>query len=115
MKALSISLLSLSLSLLALSETSKPNIIFLMADDLGFGDVGFNGNELIQTPHLDRMAADGIKFTRFYSVGPVCSPTRACVQTGRHCIRFGMINVNSGKLPEGEINMAQIAKSKGSL
>jgi arylsulfatase A-like enzyme len=113
MKTLSISLLSLSLSLLALSETSKPNIIFLMADDLGFGDVGFNGNELIQTPHLDRMAADGIKFTRFYSVGPVCSPTRACVQTGRHCMRFGMINVNSGKLPEGEINMAQIAKSKG--
>jgi arylsulfatase A-like enzyme len=65
MKTLSISLLSLSLSLLALSEASKPNIIFLMADDLGFGDVGFNGNELIQTPHLGRMAVDGIKFTRF--------------------------------------------------
>jgi arylsulfatase A-like enzyme len=92
---------------------SKPNIIFLMADDLGFGDVGFNGNNLVKTPNLDRMAGDGLRFTRFYSVGPVCSPTRACVQTGRHSMRFGMIGVNIGKLPEGEINMAQIAKSKG--
>jgi hypothetical protein len=72
----------------------KPNIIFLMADDLGYGDVGFNGNTLVQTPHLDKMAAQGIRFTRFYSVGPVCSPTRACVQTGRHCMRFGMINAS---------------------
>ena len=109
---LSLSLLSFSLSLLAAGE-NRPNIIFLMADDLGFGDVGFNGNSLVQTPHLDRMAADGIRFTRFHSVGPVCSPTRACVQTGRHSMRFGMIGVNVGKLPNGEINMAQIAKSKG--
>ncbi len=99
-------------SLLLAAFGKQPNIIFLMADDLGFGDVGFNGNTLVKTPHLDRMANDGIRFTRFYSVGPVCSPTRACVQTGRHCMRFGMINVNAGKLPEGEINMAQIAKSK---
>ncbi len=98
---------------LPMMAANSPNVIFLMADDLGFGDVGFNGNDLVQTPHLDRMANDGLRFTRFYSVGPVCSPTRACVQTGRHSIRFGMINVNVGKLPEGEINMAQIAKSQG--
>jgi arylsulfatase A-like enzyme len=97
----------------AILHSAEPNIVFLMADDLGFGDVGFNGNSLVQTPNLDRMAGDGIRFTRFYSVGPVCSPTRACVQTGRHCMRFGMINVNKGKLPEGEINMAQIAKANG--
>jgi arylsulfatase A-like enzyme len=90
----------------------KPNIIFLMADDLGYGDVGFNGNPLVQTPHLDRMAAQGIRFTRFYSVGPVCSPTRACVQTGRHCMRFGMITVNTGRLPRGEITLARIARAK---
>lgn len=99
--------------LLSAAGENKPNIIFLMADDLGYGDVGFNGNSIVKTPHLDRMAADGIRFTRFYSVGPVCSPTRACVQTGRHCMRFGMINVNVGKLPKGEINLAQVAKSKG--
>lgn len=96
-----------------LAEAEKPNVIFLMADDLGYGDVGFNGNTLVKTPNLDRMAEDGLRFTRFYSVGPVCSPTRACVQTGRHCMRYGMIGVNMGKLPEGEINMAQIAKSQG--
>jgi len=91
----------------------RPNVIFLMADDLGYGDVGFNGNDLVKTPNLDRMAAAGLRFTRFYSVGPMCSPTRACVQTGRHCMRFGMIGVNLGKLPKGEINLPQIAKSKG--
>jgi len=119
----------LAIPLHASDET--PNVIFLMADDLGYGDVGFNGSmfsnanrsesvladrpieTIAQTPHLDRMATDGVRFTRFYSVGPVCSPTRACVQTGRHCMRFGMINVNYGKLPEGEINLARIAKSKG--
>jgi arylsulfatase A-like enzyme len=97
----------------AFAAEDRPNIILLMADDLGYGDVGFNGNTLVQTPNLDRMAADGVRFTRFYSVGPVCSPTRACVQTGRHCMRFGMINVNVGKLPEGEINIAEIAQSNG--
>ncbi len=95
------------------AQSAKPNVLFLMADDLGYGDVGFNGNTLVQTPHLDRMAADGIRFERFYSVGPVCAPTRACVQTGRHCMRFGMINVNVGKLPVGEINLPQVAKTKG--
>jgi arylsulfatase A-like enzyme len=106
-------LLALGLALSTLKATDSPNFVFLMADDLGFGDVGFNGNMLVRTPHMDQMAADGLRFTRFYSVGPVCAPTRACVQTGRHCMRFGMINVNVGKLPEGEINMAQIAKSRG--
>ncbi|QXD26057.1 sulfatase-like hydrolase/transferase [Opitutia bacterium ISCC 51] len=96
----------------SLAAADKPNVIFLMADDLGYGDVGFNGNSLVKTPNLDRMAGDGLRFTRFYSVGPVCSPTRACVQTGRHSMRFGMIGVNIGKLPTGEINMAQIAKSQ---
>jgi arylsulfatase A-like enzyme len=96
-----------------LDAAERPNIVLIMADDLGFGDVGFNGNELVKTPNLDALAGDGIRFTRFYSVGPVCSPTRACVQTGRHCIRFGMISVNVGKLPEGEITLPQIAKSKG--
>jgi arylsulfatase A-like enzyme len=95
------------------AQTDRPNVIFMMADDLGFGDVGFNGNTLVKTPHLDRMAADGLKLTRFYSVGPVCSPTRACVQTGRHCMRFGMITVNIGKLPEGEITLPKVAKSRG--
>ena len=103
----------LGLLCFATTGAAQPNVIFLMADDLGYGDVGFNGNTIVQTPHLDSMAAQGIRFTRFYSVGPVCSPTRACVLTGRHCMRFGMINVNSGKLPQGEITLARIARAKG--
>ena len=55
---------------------TKPNIILCMADDLGWGDVGFNGNKIIKTPHLDVMAAAGLKFNRFYAGAPVCSPTR---------------------------------------
>lgn len=90
-----------------------PNIVFLMADDLGYGDTGFNGNEVIKTPHLDTMAKDGIRFTRFYSVGPVCGPTRAACLTGRHYMRFGMMHVNMGMLPRQEITLARIAKRNG--
>ena len=54
----------------------SPNIILMMCDDLGYGDVGFNGNEIIKTPNLDKLANHGIRFTRFYAGGPVCSPKR---------------------------------------
>jgi arylsulfatase A-like enzyme len=62
----------------------RPNIIFVMADDLGWGDVGFNGNTVIQTPHLDEMAKNGIRLTRFYTTSPLCSPTRGRCLTGRY-------------------------------
>ena len=97
----------------SVSANKRPHIVLVMADDHGYGDCGFTGHPFVQTPNLDQMAKSGIVFNRFYASAPVCSPTRACVQTGRHCMRFGMINVNVGKLPQGEINMAQIAKSKG--
>jgi arylsulfatase A-like enzyme len=98
---------------MSVTEPTSPNVIFLMADDLGFGDVGFNGNEVIDTPNLDRMAADGMRFTRFYSIGPICSPTRASCLTGRHYMRFGMMNVNVGKIPEQEITAARICREAG--
>ncbi|WP_127586282.1 arylsulfatase [Paenibacillus koleovorans] len=62
----------------------RPNIIFILADDLGFGDLGCYGQSLIRTPNLDRMAEEGMRFTRHYSGGPVCGPSRACLMTGRH-------------------------------
>jgi arylsulfatase A-like enzyme len=105
---------ALALALLsALPSSAAPNVIFLMADDLGYGDTGFNGNNLVQTPQMDAMAREGLRFSKFYSVGPICSPTRACVQTGRHCMRMGMISVNVGKLPAGEVTLPVIARSKG--
>ncbi len=68
----------------------RPNIILCMADDLGWGDTGFNGNKIIKTPNLDAMTAAGIHFTRFYSGGSVRSPTRGTCLTGRHYFRYGV-------------------------
>jgi arylsulfatase A-like enzyme len=62
----------------------RPNIIFIMADDLGYGDIGCYGQKQIQTPNLDRMAAEGTRFTQCYSGSPVCAPSRCCLMTGLH-------------------------------
>ena len=66
-----------------------PNIILCMADDQGWGDMGYNGHPVIQTPNFDAMAAETFRFDRFYAAAPVCSPTRGSVMTGRHPNRFG--------------------------
>jgi arylsulfatase A-like enzyme len=95
------------------SEPSPPNIILLMADDLGWGDTGYNGNPVIKTPHLDQMAADGIRFNRFYSAAPVCSPTRASCLTGRHPYRTGVFFANTGILRPEELTLAEVLKEHG--
>ncbi len=82
MKAL---ILTVSLALLASSALGKqPNIIYILADDLGWGDLGCYGQKVIQTPRLDQMAAEGMKFTRHYSGSTVCGPSRACLLEGKH-------------------------------
>ena len=63
---------------------SKPNIIFILADDLGYGDVGFNGQDKIKTPNIDLMAANGMIFTNHYAGSAVCGPSRAVLMTGKH-------------------------------
>ena len=63
---------------------TKPNIIFIMADDLGYGDLGCYGQQEIQTPHLDKLAENGLKLTNFYSGSPVCAPARSVLMTGLH-------------------------------
>ncbi len=65
-------------------QTRKPNIVFIMADDLGYGELGCYGQEKIETPNIDRLAENGMKFTNFYSGAPVCSPARCMLLTGRH-------------------------------
>ena len=81
------------ISLISCSKTNiaekKPNIIILLADDLGFGDVGYNGSD-IKTPHIDKIASEGARFNQFYAC-PMCSPTRAGLITGRYPIRFGLM------------------------
>ncbi|MCZ6673239.1 MAG: sulfatase-like hydrolase/transferase, partial [Verrucomicrobia bacterium] len=65
-------------------QQSKPNIIYILADDLGYGDLGCYGQEKIETPHIDALAAQGIRFTQHYSGSPVCAPARCVLLTGKH-------------------------------
>ncbi|MBA4148037.1 MAG: arylsulfatase [Verrucomicrobia bacterium] len=69
---------------LSAKEADKPNIIFIMADDLGYGELGCYGQELIQTPRIDRMAREGMRFTQFYAGATVCAPSRSVLMTGQH-------------------------------
>jgi arylsulfatase A-like enzyme len=98
-------------------EAEMPNIVFIFADDLGYGDLGCFGATDIATPNIDRIAAEGIKFTSFMSASPVCSPSRAGLLTGRMPQRMGINQVFfpesfTGMDPE-EITIAEILKEKG--
>src|SRR5213080_3476053 len=79
----------LALGLASRAEEVKPNVVFLLADDLGRHDCGFMGGKEIRTPHLDRLARAGATLDAFY-VQPVCSPTRAALLTGRYPMRHGL-------------------------
>lgn len=78
---------------LASENARKPNFVIILADDLGYGDLGCYGNTLVSTPHLDWLAREGMLFTDFHSTGAVCSPTRASLMTGRYQQRAGIPNV----------------------
>jgi len=95
----------------------RPNIILLMADDVGWGDAGYQGHETLQTPNIDAMAANGLVLDRFYSAAPVCSPTRASVLTGRHPYRsgifFALMDKSKNPLPQEEVTLAEVLKTEG--
>lgn len=90
----------------------RPNIVLCMADDQGWGDVGYNGHPALKTPHLDAMAEAGLRFDRFYAAAPVCSPTRGSVMTGRHPNRFGCFKWGHTLRPR-EITMAEVLRDAG--
>ena len=98
---------------LQIKAQKQPNIIFIMADDLGWGDVGFNGNKIIKTPHLDQLANDGIIFDRFYAGCALSSPTRANVLTGRNPFRTGVFTANEGILRPEEITLPELLQQQG--
>lgn len=77
-------------------NAARPNIIYIMADDLGYFDLGCYGNPYNETPHLDSLARHGLRFTQAYSASPVCSPSRAAILTGRHPARYGLTNFIAG-------------------
>ena len=91
---------------------AKPNIVLCMADDQGWGDMAYNGHPALKTPHFDAMAAETLRFDRFYAAAPVCSPTRGSVMTGRHPNRFGCFKWGYPLRPE-EISIAEALKTAG--
>ena len=116
---LAVSLCSALVSSLA---AKQPNIVIILADDLGYGDLGCYGHPQIQTPNLDRMAAQGARLTQFNCPAPFCAPTRAALMTGRYPFRCGMTQnpapdggpvADALHLPEAEITLAQVLKSSG--
>jgi arylsulfatase A-like enzyme len=98
-----------------------PNIILIVADDLGWGDLGVYGNPLIRTPHLDRLAVEGQKWTSFYSGAPYCTPSRAGLLTGRLPVRSGLASESrtvlfadsTGGLPASEVTIPELLKTRG--
>jgi len=102
-----------------LSAQSAPNIVLIMADDLGYGDLSGYGNTTILTPNLDKMAREGMKFTDFHSNGAVCSPTRAALLTGKYQQRVGIEGVVTAKshrnvgLALNEVTFADAMKQEG--
>ncbi len=93
----------------------RPNILLIVGDDMGYHDVGFQGCQDIPTPHLDRLAASGVRFTNGYVSGPYCSPTRAGLLTGRYQQRFGHEFNPSGQdgMPVTETTLADRLKRHG--
>ena len=101
------------------SAAGKPNIIFVLSDDLAQGDLGCYGQKIIQTPRLDRMAAEGTRYTQGYCGTSVCAPSRASLMTGLHSghcpIRANREAQPEGQkpLPEGTITVAKILQAAG--
>ncbi|MFY9610593.1 MAG: sulfatase [Blastocatellia bacterium] len=100
----------------------QPNIIFIYADDMGYGDVGCFGAKAIRTPNIDRMAAEGLKLTSFYATSPICTPSRAALLTGRYAARMGAAQMRLANvlfptdktgLPQTETTVARALKQRG--
>ena len=104
------------LPLLFAGAEEKPNVVFIMADDLGYGDLGCFGQEKIKTPHLDRMAAEGMKLTSFYAGATVCAPSRCVLMTGKHTGRC-RVRGNAGseiqRLHDEDVTVAEMFKKAG--
>src|SRR6187549_2517166 len=94
--------------------SKRPNIIFLLTDDQGYGDLSCHGNPVLKTPNLDRLHAEGVRFTDFH-VSPTCSPTRSALMTGRHEFKNGVTHtvLERERLTLQATTLAQVLKSAG--
>jgi len=116
-RPLALSLLIWLAALPSQAETGQPNILILYADDLGYGDLGcYNAASKIPTPHLDRLAAQGMRFTDAHSSSGICSPSRYALLTGRHHWRdfYGIVNsFGPSAFPPGRLTLPEMLRSKG--
>ncbi len=101
------------------AAAGKPNVIYIMADDLGYGELGCYGQKKIRTPNIDRLAAQGMRFTQFYAGAPVCAPSRCVLLTGKH-LGHAYVRNNCSVPPEGqlpipdeEVTIAELLKQEG--
>jgi arylsulfatase A-like enzyme len=101
-------------STLALAATERPNVVVILTDDQGYGDLGCHGNPVLKTPNLDRFHRESTRFTNFYS-SPLCSPTRSSLMTGRYSYRTGIVDtwVGLAQMRSSEVTLAEILKSAG--
>jgi arylsulfatase A len=106
--------IAVALILAAPAQERKPNVVLIIADDMGWGDVRSHGNEKVDTPALDRLAAEGVRFDRFF-VSPVCAPTRASLLTGRYSLRTGVHGVTRGweTMRAEEVTLAEALGAAG--
>ena len=114
LRPITLALAALAIATMAAAADRKPNIVLIVTDDQGWWDLGSHGNQEIETPNLDRLAAEGVELTRFY-VQPVCAPTRAGLMTGRHYLRTGLYNTRFGgdTLHSGERTLAEALQQAG--
>ena len=96
-------------------DLGPPNVVVILADDLGWGDLGSYGNRLIRTPNIDRLAAEGARFTSFYVPTPICSASRAALLTGRLPGRVGIPWNPPNRLNNGEVVSGEIGKIEGDI
>lgn len=102
-----------ALTALTLAAADKPNIIFVMADDLGYGDLGCYGQQRIKTPNLDKMAREGIRFTSAYAGSTVCAPSRSALMTGQHTGHTRIRGNARHPLLPGDVTVAEVLKQAG--
>jgi arylsulfatase A-like enzyme len=111
-----------SFAILHSSFSAQPNVVLILADDLGYGDLGCYGHPKFKTPRIDQMAAEGAKLTQFNTPAPFCAPTRASLMTGRYPFRCGMTQnpapdggpaADALAMPKSEITLAQVLKAAG--
>ena len=94
-------------------DLGPPNVVLILADDMGWGDLGSYGNTVIKTPNLDRLATEGVRFTTFYVPAPICAPSRAGLMTGRLPGRTGIPWNPPDKLHDDEVVIAEVLKARG--